>query len=167
MKIRKLIAALALLALMAVPALAASVPLWTGPAGSNPAPDMPPGMGTINGTIANINANLAPPNAGLAQQTTTHVTTGSIPPVLTSCGTSPSVVGSDTAGTVTMGTGTPTGCVITFATAYVSVPICVVVWPAQALASQSYVTSATAITLTQTATSSNKVNYVCIGQAGG
>src|SRR5947209_1683614 len=31
-------------------------------------------------------------------------------PALTSCGTSPSIVGTDFAGTVTMGTGTPTGC---------------------------------------------------------
>jgi hypothetical protein len=34
-------------------------------------------------------------------------------PALTSCGTSPAIVGTDMAGTVTMGT-TPTGCVITF-----------------------------------------------------
>jgi hypothetical protein len=88
-------------------------------------------------------------------------------PALTSCGTSPSIVGDDTAGTVTMGTGTPTGCVITFKTAYANTPICVVVWPAQILASQSYAVSTTAITTTQTATSSNKVNYICRAQNGG
>lgn len=96
-----------------------------------------------------------------------HMITGATPPVLTSCGTSPAITGSDTAGIVTMGTGTPTGCVITFAAAYATAPVCVVTWIATPLASQSYVTSASAITLTQTATSSNKVQYVCVAQSGG
>ena len=88
-------------------------------------------------------------------------------PALTSCGTTPAITGTDLAGIVTMGTGTPTGCVITFNTPYVTAPVCVVAWIATPLASQSYVTSATAITLTQTATSSNKVQYVCMAQSGG
>ena len=89
------------------------------------------------------------------------------PPALTSCGTTPAIVGTDVAGTVTMGTGTPTGCVITFNQAYVAAPHCVVQWIATPLASQSYATSATAITLTQTATSSNVVKYACFAQPGG
>lgn len=89
------------------------------------------------------------------------------PPALTSCGTTPAIVGTDTAGLVTMGTGSPTGCVITFHVAFALAPICVVTWIATPLASQSYVTSATAITLTQTGTSSNKVQYVCMAQPGG
>lgn len=88
-------------------------------------------------------------------------------PALTSCGTTPAIAGTDTAGTVTMGTGTPTGCVITFNVPYTGTPNCVVTWIATPLASQSYAVSATAITLTQTATSSNKVNYMCMAPAGG
>lgn len=88
-------------------------------------------------------------------------------PALTSCGTSPTIVGNDHAGTVTMGTAAPTGCVITFNVAYASTPICIGSWPAQALASQSYVVSTTAITLTQTATSSNIFRYICLAQSGG
>lgn len=84
-------------------------------------------------------------------------------PALTSCGTSPAIAGNDLAGTVTMGTGTPTGCIITFNVPYAAAPVCVVTWIATPLASQSYATSATAITLTQTATSSNVVKYACIG----
>lgn len=84
-------------------------------------------------------------------------------PALTSCGTSPTIVGTDLAGTVTMGTGTPTGCIITFNAAKSSAPHCAVVWIATPLASQSYATSTTAITLTQTATSSNVVKYICVG----
>lgn len=97
---------------------------------------------------------------------TGHLTTGAVPPVLSSCGTTPTVVGSDTAGLVTMGTGSPTGCVITFATAYVSTPFCSVDSQSQ-LTSFAYIVSNLAITLTQTGTSSNLVNYICIGQAGG
>lgn len=88
-------------------------------------------------------------------------------PALTSCGISPAITGTDVAGTVTMGTGTPTGCVITFNVAYATAPHCVVVWIATPLASQSYATSASAITLTQTATSLNVVKYFCAAQPGG
>lgn len=83
-------------------------------------------------------------------------------PALTSCGTTPSIVGTDLAGTVTMGT-TATGCVITFNTAKSAAPHCVVQWIATPLASQSYVTSTTAITTTQTSTSSNVLKYICVG----
>lgn len=89
------------------------------------------------------------------------------PPALTSCGTSPSIVGTDNAGFVTMGTGTPTGCVITFAQSYATAPICLVTWIATPLGSQSYVTSTTAITTTQTGTNSNKLAYACFAQPGG
>lgn len=88
-------------------------------------------------------------------------------PALTTCGTSPAIAGTDTAGEVTMGTGTPTGCTITFNVAYVAAPFCIVTWQATPLASQSYSITNVAITLTQTATSSNKVDYVCVGRQGG
>jgi hypothetical protein len=88
-------------------------------------------------------------------------------PVLTSCGTSPTITGTDVAGTVTMGTATPTGCIITFAVAYALAPHCLVTWIATPLASQSYSTSATAITTTQTGTNSNVLKYACFAQPGG
>ncbi len=84
-------------------------------------------------------------------------------PALTSCGGgSPAIVGTDLAGTVTMGTSA-TGCVITFNSAKSAAPHCVVTWIATPLASQSYATSTTAITLTQTSTSGNVAKYICIG----
>jgi hypothetical protein len=105
---------------------------------------------------------------GAAAGTPTHISTAqTTAPALTSCGTSPAITGTDTAGIVTMGTGGPTGCVITFNVAYTGTPYCVVQWIATPLASQSYATSNSAITLTQTATSSNKVQYICVGTAGG
>lgn len=102
--------------------------------------------------------------------TPTHITAGqTTTPAASSCGTSPVVTpgSSDVAGEVTMGTGSPTGCIITFNVAYVTRPFCSVTWEATPLASQSYVYTKTAITLTQTATSSNAAVWHCIGQAGG
>lgn len=90
-------------------------------------------------------------------------------PALTSCGTAPAIVGTDVAGTVTMGT-TAGGCVITFNVPYAAAatpPHCLVTWIATPLASQSYVTSNTAITLTQISTSNNVVKYFCAAQPGG
>lgn len=89
------------------------------------------------------------------------------PPALTSCGSTPAITGTDTAGIVTMGTGAPTSCTITFNVAYSAAPYCTVTWIATPLTSQSYVTSASTIVLTQTGTSSNKVQYICIAQSGG
>ena len=87
-------------------------------------------------------------------------------PVLTACGTTPTIVGTDIGGTVTMGTGSPTGCVITFYVAYVNPPHCVVSWQTN-LASMQYTITNAAITLVQTATSSNKVNYKCVAGSSG
>ncbi len=100
--------------------------------------------------------------------TPTHlVSTQSTAPAVTSCGGgSPTIFGSDTAGSVVMGTSA-TGCVITFNVAYTNAPHCVVTWRATPLATQSYAVSTTAITLVQTSTSSNAVDYVCFGPTGG
>lgn len=89
-------------------------------------------------------------------------------PTLSSCGTSPTLAtgSTDTAGTVTMGS-TATGCVITFGTAYTSAPNCSVTWRATPLASQAYTVSASAITLTQTSTTNNLVDYICTAKSGG
>lgn len=87
---------------------------------------------------------------------------GGSAPTLSSCGGTPAVVGTDFAGTVTLGSGSPTGCVITFSAAYTNAPICTVTWRSN-LAAMAYTTSTTALTLTQTATSSNVVDYMCVG----
>ncbi len=86
-------------------------------------------------------------------------------PALTSCGTSPSIVGNDLAGTVTMGTATPTGCQITFNTAKSTAPICVVAsQSAPAGVAPAYTVAATGISWVQTGLNSNKINYICMGQ---
>lgn len=89
-------------------------------------------------------------------------------PALTSCGTSPAISGTDTAGTVTLGTGTPTGCVITFNVAYVGVPYCVVTsQTAPATTTPAYSVLAASITIVQAANSSNKYDYFCAARTGG
>lgn len=105
-------------------------------------------------------------NFNLTMDTAGHLRNVGSAPTPTSCGTSPALSGTDIAGTVTMGTGSPTGCIITFATAYVSAPDCVVTWQTN-LSSMIYVIAAATITLTQTGTSSNKVNYDCKAKSGG
>lgn len=84
-------------------------------------------------------------------------------PVVSACGTTPAIAGSDFAGLVTVGTGTPTACTITFSAAYSAIPVCVVNSATQ-LAAFSYTVSTTAIVVTQTATSSNLLRYICVGQ---
>lgn len=121
-----------------------------------------PGLATANTFTAGLqqlgSASGVPVHASTAQTTA---------PALTSCGTgSPAITGTDTAGIVTLGTSA-TGCVITFNVAYTGTPYCVVTWIATPLASQSYVTAAATITLTQTSASGNKVQYICVGTAGG
>jgi hypothetical protein len=96
-----------------------------------------------------------------------HLEWSGTAPALTSCGTSPAISGNDVAGEVTMGTGSPAACTITFATAYNAAPYCVVTWQGNPLAAQNYSVSASAITIGQTATSSNKLNYHCIARSGG
>lgn len=118
--------------------------------------------------IGQITSKTSAGTVGHLLETNGHQRVGAnTAPALTSCGTSPTITGNDHAGIVTMGTGSPTGCVITFAVAYSSAPVCLGSWSAQALASQSYVVSASAITLTQTGTSSNVFRYICLAQSGG
>ena len=57
-----------------------------------------------------------------------------------------------------MGTGSPASCTITWKTAYgAAPPVCTVTWQSN-LAAMGYTISKSALTLTQTAASSNKVD---------
>lgn len=87
-------------------------------------------------------------------------------PAVSSCGTSPTIAGDDKAGMVTVGTGSPTACTITFFQAYNNAPYCVLSW-GSILAAEAYTVSASGIAITQTGTSSDKITYHCIGPAGG
>ena len=91
-------------------------------------------------------------------------TRGGPPPTVTgsTCGTTtPSVVGSDFAGVITVGTSATTSCVLTFGTAFVTAPVCLLTPKSAILAALSYATSTTALTITQTSTASNTIAYLC------
>lgn len=51
-----------------------------------------------------------------------HIRTGGGTPVVSACGTTPSISGNDTAGTVTVGTGVVTACTITFSVVRAATP---------------------------------------------
>lgn len=93
-----------------------------------------------------------------------HVLNTGKAPVLSTCGgADAAIAGNDLAGVVTVGSTPSTACVITFATAFATAPACVVSWSAGPLAAMSYTISTTAITVAQTSTASNRLNYICIG----
>ncbi len=101
-----------------------------------------------------------------------HVHTTGTDPTLSSCGTSPSIIGSDTAGTVTIGTGgVVSDCTITFATAYTTnAPACVVTSRMSGTSIGLYISAAStsAITVSKDAGSgpfpaSGVFSYHCIG----
>lgn len=83
-------------------------------------------------------------------------------PTLSSCGTGPSLGANSTdqSGTVTVG-ATATGCTITFSTAKLSSPHCIVTAETMSLVNAlSYTQTASALTLSQTGASGN-YNYFC------
>ena len=90
-----------------------------------------------------------------------HWSASSTVPVVSSCGTSPSIVGSDNAFTVTVGT-IATGCTITFAYPFVNTPVCTVT-SQSATSSLAYSKTTSAVTLTDISLSSDIVDVICIG----
>lgn len=115
-----------------------------------------------NGNVAvgNVYATLTQMRAWVLGGISGHSGT----PVLSSCGTSPAVAGTDTAMRVTTGTGTPAACTITFSTAFTSTPSCVVSsQTAYATTTPAFTVSTTAISLTQAAGDSRIYNIHCIG----
>lgn len=85
--------------------------------------------------------------------------TGQPAPTVSGTGT-PSIAGTDVAGTVTMGTSATTASVV-FGRTYLSVPNCVVSWQSVNNTAISYSVVANGITMNQPSTSGNKVNYFC------
>lgn len=78
------------------------------------------------------------------------------------CGTTaPSVVGTDTAGVITVGTSATTSCLLTFGTAFGTAPTCILTPKSAILAALSYATTTTTLTITQTSTANNTIAYFC------
>lgn len=77
-----------------------------------------------------------------------HVNSTGTVPVLSSCGTSPTIVGSDAWGTVTVGSVTATSCTITFQIPYEATPSVIISSETSLTSQPSYTISTTALTIT-------------------
>ena len=75
----------------------------------------------------------------------------------------PSLVGSDTSGTITMGTSATTA-TATFGTAFLTAPNCLVTMNSGVVTSLAYNTFTTSLQVSQVATTGNKLTYWCAGQ---
>lgn len=96
-----------------------------------------------------------------------HIIASSTNPVISACGTGPTMTGDDSHGTVTEGSSASSGCVLTFKVPYTVAPPCVVTTQTGSISvAFTYAVTATAITVTDSALSSDKWNYICIGTAG-
>lgn len=85
-------------------------------------------------------------------------------PSLSSCGASPSVTGTDCAGKITEGTGSPTGCVVTFNAVYGVTPFCLVQTTSTVTTAAVTSTSGSQFTITTSASiPSDTIIYNCQG----
>jgi hypothetical protein len=86
-------------------------------------------LGTTNEKLritadGNVGIGLSNPTATL--DVSGHVGNSGAAATLGACGTTPTIAGNDMRGVVTLGTGSPTSCTVTFAAAYVTTPVCVI-----------------------------------------
>jgi hypothetical protein len=82
---------------------------------------------------------------------------------LSGCGTSPSILGTDSAGVVTVGTAAGTTCVLTFASAWGAAPACTITDDSAIVAIQGTSTTTTLTFTGSAALTSAKLTYICIG----
>jgi hypothetical protein len=84
-------------------------------------------------------------------------------PAVSSCGTgSPAVVGSDTSGKITTGSGASTSCVLTFGTAYVTAPACQMSTTVTNAGPLFLATTTTTATFNYASATSLVVSYTCL-----
>lgn len=94
-----------------------------------------------------------------------HITTEGTAPTLSLCGTTPAIVGNDSAGTITIGTGVTTACTVTFAASFANAPACVITGDNTAVTYAITARSTTAFTFSSSADmASDVVAYICIGR---
>ena len=117
---------------------------------------MPTATGSYSGSTLLVGAN---------GHIATYMATA---PVLSSCGSSPSITGSDTAFVITVGS-TATGCTATFNKTWTSNPVCTVTNQSQSIVSaMTYTVSTTAVTISQAAgLSGNIIDVICLGAQDG
>ena len=114
-------------------------------------------------SAGNVGIGTATPGAKL--DVTGHIASSGSVPTVGSCGTSPSIVGTDTRGKVTFGTGIPSACTITFDTAYGTAPYCTLTAYGGDPTVTYWVTSTSTTTLvigTSTVAASVQIVYLCL-----
>ena len=82
-------------------------------------------------------------------------------PVLSACGTTPTIVGTDFSAIVTTGTGAVTSCTITFSTAFGTAPRCVVSMGTTNAGPVFATATTTALTINYASAASQILDYVC------
>jgi hypothetical protein len=99
---------------------------------------------TVNGHVANVGAAAS----------------------VGTCGTAPAITGNDTRGIITLGSGSPTACTVTFASAYTTAPYCVITpYGANPGSIQWWITTSTTtlvMNFSATPTASQQFQYHCM-----
>lgn len=123
--------------------------------------------GTNFMTITNNgNVGIGTSSPGATLDVKGHVANSGSAATVGTCGTTPANTGNDTRGVVTLGTGSPTACTVTFASAYATAPYCVIT-PYGGLpgAIQWYITTNTTtlvMNFSASPTASQQFQYQCM-----
>jgi hypothetical protein len=92
-----------------------------------------------------------------------HIGINGYKPSLSSCGTSHSLKGDDTAGTITVGSNT-NSCTLAFASSRAKAPHCVVSNQSPSISNaMSYTENANKLVINQQALGGSKIDYICLG----
>lgn len=93
-----------------------------------------------------------------------HIVMTGTAPAVSSCGTgSPSVAGTDVAGRITIGTGTPSSCTLTFANAYATAPSCTVGDETTSLLLKGIASTTTLVITAVAFGNGDTISYICLG----
>jgi hypothetical protein len=114
--------------------------------------------------VANGNVGIGTTSPAAALDVSGHINNSGAAATLGACGASPSIAGNDTRGSVTIGTGAVTSCIVNFNAAFGTAPYCVATWAVSA-STIGVGVSASTLALTVSFTSSaasQKFNYHCL-----
>jgi hypothetical protein len=96
-----------------------------------------------------------------------HMVSSGTTPSMGTCGSSPSVIGTDAAAVITVGSGVVTSCTMNFANPWANPPVCVESDNSTAVTGDITTTTTSSITFGFSATlGGGQVNVICIGQKG-
>lgn len=133
--------------------------------GPNAAPNWSSGVSTTTSNLWTAQQTFTSSITAAGFSDTAHFSVRGTAPSLSSCGATPAVVGTDNGGQITLGTGSPTGCTVTFNAAWTASPFCV----AQATSTVTTATvssvSGSQFVITESGSvPSLTINYVCVGR---